>query len=190
MQIASPPNARYLDPGHIIISAKTSVAPTAEEMEWGRRFFGSSPAPEQGAPRARACAIQREASRTLRCLIPSPRTISQIVADSALGLTGWDEFFVTRMRTQRWPYTLFFNPRRMTGSPFIVELETGTGRTGMVNVTSEIWGRDFAWCNSKVSRDEWLDFVGAFEGRGTGDFRFPLDQGTRVMLRAMSAKWF
>lgn len=261
VETSTMPDAKYLDPEHIAISAKTAVEPMGEELRWGRQLLDSLDFGES-SPYARARAIQRQVSRTLKYRISSPRAISEIVArrggncvshsimglfllrmagvasrlcyeyhirnhfpiderrasrqraahfganhnshfwvmfhdgagwqpyDSALGLVGWDEFYATRTRTQRWPYTLSFDPRRMTGAPFIVEVETGTGRTAMASITAQVWSRPFAWGNEKVSRDEWLEFVNGFEGRATGDFRFPLDAETKTKLRDMSRKWF
>ena len=110
--------------------------------------------------------------------------------DSALDYIGFAEFFAVRTRTQRWPYTLSFDPRRMTGAPFIVEQETGTGRTGMINITGQIWEREATWHNQKVSREDWLTFVGRFSGMGTADFVYPLDPRIQSDLLAMARAWF
>jgi hypothetical protein len=241
------------------------VVPSREEMDWGKRFlagFAGGLRPDGLTVPQRARAIQREASRTWKYRIRSPRTVGEIVAgrggncvshaimglfllrlsgiparlcyefhirnhsavdgwraareraghysahhnshfwvmfddgsqwqpyDSALGLAGFEEFYAVRTRTQRWPYALSLNPRRMTGAPFIIELETGAGRPATVNATTEIWNREFSWANEKVSRDEWMRFVRQFDNQGTEDFAFPLAEPTAAALAAMSRKWF
>lgn len=110
--------------------------------------------------------------------------------DSALGITGFDDFFRVRTKTQRWPYLLSFNPRRMTGAPFIVQVETGNGTKDMALITKEIWKREFKWYNEKVTREDWLEFVNAYSEIGTNDFKYPLSKSRLKNLRLMSRMWF
>lgn len=110
--------------------------------------------------------------------------------DSALDICGLDEFFSVRTKTQKWPYLLSFNPKRMTGAPFIIQEETGSGSTNMKNITKDIWGRAFVWNNKKVNKEEWLLFLKSFEGKNTKDFIYPLEKSIRMSIKKMSKKWF
>jgi hypothetical protein len=110
--------------------------------------------------------------------------------DSALGIIGYEEFFTVRTKTQRRPYFLSFNPKRMTGAPFIVQKETGTGTTNLVNITEDLWSRNFIWNNIKVTKEEWLGFVKSFKGKNTQDFSYPIDNQTKNIIIKMSKKWF
>jgi len=110
--------------------------------------------------------------------------------DSALDITGFDEFYMKRTKTQKWPYLLSLDPKRMTGSPFIIQTETGAGTTNMVLITNSIWNRSFAWNNSKVTKEEWLGFVKLFDGIQTNTFKYPLDKDVLENLKKMSKKWF
>ncbi len=110
--------------------------------------------------------------------------------DSALGICGFDQFFSVRTATQRWPYFLSFNPGRMTGAPFIIQEETGSGSSGMINITASLWNREFDWKNSKVTKQEWFDFLENFSGLNTKDFTYPLDDPLRRDIRRLSKKWF
>jgi hypothetical protein len=110
--------------------------------------------------------------------------------DSALGITGFDEFFRIRTDTKRWPYLLSLNPKRMTGPPFVVEMQSDSPAAGMINITGEIWTRDSAWNNKKVTRAEWMEFVQKFAGKGFGDFIAVPDSATLKTIRKMARKWF
>lgn len=110
--------------------------------------------------------------------------------DSALDICGFEEFISVRTRTQKWPYLLSFNPKRMTGAPFIIQEETGSGSTNMKNITEDIWGRAFVWNNKKVNKEEWLVFVKSFEGKNTKEFIYPLEKSIKISIKKMSKKWF
>lgn len=110
--------------------------------------------------------------------------------DSALDICGYDEFYSIRTKTRRWPYLLSFNPRRMTGAPFIIQQETGKGTIDMVNITKDVWSKDFIWNNSKVKKDEWLAFVDLFNSKNTKDFIYPIEIDIKCRIKRLSKKWF
>ncbi|MBU1013926.1 MAG: transglutaminase-like domain-containing protein [Bacteroidetes bacterium] len=110
--------------------------------------------------------------------------------DSALDICGFDEFFSTRTKTSQWPYLLSFNPRRMTGAPFIIMQETGNGMMDMKNITKEVWSYKFEWNNKKLSRNEWIAFINLFEGKNTKDFIYPISLESKKSINQLSKKWF
>lgn len=110
--------------------------------------------------------------------------------DSALGICGFDQFYNVRTSTKRWPYFISLNPKRMTGAPFIIMVETGYGSKSMVNITSDIWRTRFEWNNSKVTKEEWDEFLHNFSGLDTKDFIYPVDDQLATVIRRMSLQWF
>lgn len=110
--------------------------------------------------------------------------------DSALDICGFDEFFFIRSKTQRWPYLLSLNPKKMTGAPFIIQQETGNGMQDMMNITNEIWSYEYKWNNNKVNKNEWESFVNLFDGINTKDFIYPISKESKKSINRMSKKWF
>jgi hypothetical protein len=110
--------------------------------------------------------------------------------DSALDITGFDEFFLKRTATKRWPYLISLNPVRITGPAFIIEEQSEYDPAEILNITDRIWEMSYKWNNKKVTQNEWNEFVGKFKDQGFRDFVDVQDKNTRKVIRKMAGKWF
>jgi len=108
--------------------------------------------------------------------------------DSALGITGFTEFF--SIRTAMKDTWISFNPKTITGPPFLILQETGTGYTKMENITSQVWNRDFEWNNKKVSRKTWINFIEQFYNKDYEYFEKPLEKTEYNKIKKLSQEWF
>lgn len=108
--------------------------------------------------------------------------------DSALGIIGLDEFFKVRAAAKDGGN--IFKPKTITGPPFLILQETGTGYTDMENITFQLWNMDFEWNNKKVSSDTWIGFIEQFYDKGYEYFEKPLDKTKYNEIKKMSQEWF
>lgn len=108
--------------------------------------------------------------------------------DSALGITGIDEFFLIRTATREGPYLL--DPVKRAGPPFLILEDTGKGYIDMENITSDIWDNCTKWNNSKVKQSDWAEFIKPYSELGYRYFEYPLKKEEYIRIKDMSVKWF
>ncbi len=100
--------------------------------------------------------------------------------DSALGYTGFDGF------VSRWEGTEAIpdNP------PFVIWEDTGSGSSGMNNITEYIWNQFPLEKHKNLSPEEWKEFISNFYDKDVSFFQKPLDGSTENLINKVARQFF